>query len=1324
MFAEVRVEEKRLGGPRPRWASVVALVVVWWAMTALPVLAANPPPVQVFYVPAPEDQVFAALSGIFPGKATCELPDIVTDVTEPIINYISISVIAEGTIVYYDHWEDGFEIDISAPTQATTQIWGDGNPANGAPPNIPGDLLGPNAVIVLRSNVTLATRASVIDFDGGDKLAATRTVAMTRATWDSGAGTLQAGALEVYPVDRWGTSFRAPVGVNSPSPSLFEYTAMMVMAADDGTQVQVDADANGSFETVVTLDEGESYLTATGVRVGARVQASAPVQVGLITGDICETYEARWYVLYPEEQWSDTYYSPVSAAGSNGTTAFLYNPNATPLTVTRSSVGGGTLNTLVGAGQGVSVTIPAGSGARFAAPSGQNFVAIAAVDSTGDLNSKSDWGFTLIPEDQLTMQTLIGWGAGQDPDLPPTENGSPVWVIGVNGGGPVDICVDYDGDAVGPLTDANGFAYDVKLTLNPFQAATVFDPDGDQTNMLLYVCSSTPNAPVNGRLAAAWGQDPDTASAGAPALDLGTTAPPAATFEAGKGATLLVDVDGDGKVDAGDSLRYAVIVRNAARVPIAGVTMSDTVPLYTTYLTGTTTVDLGSGATAVPDAGSGTPFPLDDGGIALGTLPVRGVFTVSFAVQIDAILPDGVDRVRNVAVVKAGGETRTPEVETPLDFDPTLALVKTTNGVRAELAPGVLVRAGAPVTWTYTVSNTGPISLTTLSLTDNRGVTPTLTGGATGVFEVDAVRVYAATGVAVAGQYSNTATAVGTSVDGEVVTATAVSHYFGVLAGIGVDKRADASRIRSGETVTYTYVVSSTGNVPLGEITLVDDRCAGVVPVESGGFNVGDLNSDGLLDVGENWRYSCASLITTTTTNIATVSGVDPLSTTVTATATATVSAVVPAIDLTKVVNRKVVQAGATVVYTFTVQNSGEDQLRAVELTDDQCSVGPVSGDVGGDGILELGESWRYTCTRVIEKSVVNVATVTALDSFGKPVSDTASAAVVIPILYIPIVIAVPPTVPCPPPDGCPLANEIKALAVNASRNRLYVVARNLDELLLVEPHTTEVLARAATGAQPWGIAVDEANARVYVSAFAGGDVRIYDANTLAPLKTLAVGDNPTLVEYLPGSNTIFVLVRGGSRLVIIEGLEIIANISTGGSGPYGIAADAVNQRIFISHRDSQSLTMVRKVNGAWQSSFGPLFTDGRQLFELAYDGATNRLFVIYADAQSNWFLDVWEPQTQNIWGRFSTQAMPSGGAIGDPDVGGGGLALNPTTQKLFNVNTGANSLSVIDGVTLGVVGTVNLGNDPFALALDSSRNTVFVGLRESGRLIKLDDTY
>ncbi len=530
--------------------------------------------------------------------------------------------------------------------------------------------------------------------------------------------------------------------------------------------------------------------------------------------------------------------------------------------------------------------------------------------------------------------------------------------------------------------------------------------------------------------------------------------------------------------------------------------------------------------------------------------------------------------------------------------------------------------------------------------------------------------------------------------------------------------------VRTGTPVTYTYQVSSTGNVSLTNVALVDDRCLAVTPVVSGTINLGDTNQDNALDVGELWRYSCTTPLTTTTTNIVTVTAVDPLSSTVSATDTVTVSVSAPAIDLEKTVSRPYVPRNTTVVYTFTVQNSGTDVLTNVVLLDNRCSVGPVSGDVGADGLLQVAEMWSYTCTGVITRTTTNVAVVTAIDSFGETVTDTDSVQVIVPLLYLPWILKQETEIPCPPPNGCPLANEIKAMALNETTNRLYVVARNPDELLLVNPVTNEILDRTGTGAQPWGIAVDEETNRVYVSNFASGDVRIYDGATLDLLATIAVGNNPTLAEHLPGTNTVFVLVRGGSRVAIIDGLALVQEISSAGSAPFGIAADGVNQRIFISHRESASLSMLRKVNNSWQSFMGPQVDDNRQFFEIAYSSSNNRLFALWSDPGSNWFLDVWEPKDNDIWGRFSTQGIPSGGDLNDPDVGGSGLAFNPATSNLFNVNTGSDSLSVIDGVTLGVVGSVGLGDDPFAVTVDNTRNQVYLGLRASGRLIKLADIY
>lgn len=1316
----------RIASAHCAFAFVSAFIAVLITFTAA--RAAFPAPVQIYYIPAPEDQVFAALSGIYPGQQACNIgaPDVAT----PIQTYISISIISADTLVYYDHWEDDFEVDIASPKQPSTQIWGDGNPANGAPPGIPSDQLAPDTVIVLNNPVSPATRNAIFDFDGGDKIGATRPIAISRAAWSTGPGTLLAGAVEVYDISRWGVRYEAPVGENVIAAELFEYTGMAIMAQADDTIVQIDLNRDGMPESSVTLAEGESHLINGGVPVGAAVTASAPVQVTLITGDRCDIYESRWYALFPREWWSAEYYNPVSTqVGNGGTLVFLFNPDATPLTVGWETLGGMQPSLTIGAGGVISTVAPAGSGMRFFAADGRPFQAIAAVGADGpaNANSRADWGFALAPERLLTYQALVGWGAGRDPtsSVNPTENGSPVWVtveLPPGQPGPARICIDYNGDGQGPLVDNNGFRYDVMLTLSRLQNATVYDPDGDQTGMILYVCDP-PAAPTNARIAAAWGQEPGVASAGEPGLDLGTTVPPASTFAAGKGATIIGDRNGDGRANPGDMLRYDIVIRNASRTPIGNVIVSDTVPLHTIYIASSTTFDNGAGVTPIPDNPSSSPFPLDEGGVHLGPMPVRGVFTVTFDVRIDRPLDPAVDRVHNVAVVTVGDDRLTPEVETEVEQRGGLALTKYTNGENADAPPGPIIAAGAPVTWTYILTNTGDVILTSVAVTDSAsGVTPVYVSGDNGDGQLapDEIWTYQATGAAIIGQYTNLGVGSGVDPYSNVITAADRSHYFGLLSEINLIKVASTPRTPPGAVITYAFTVTNGGNAGLAAITLSDDHCAP-------GFVGGDADANTLLNPGETWRFTCAITVTADVTNTAVVSGADALGRTVTDTAQAAVDVLTPAIALAKTPSASSVFAGSMVTYTFTVVNAGEAPLFNVTLEDDRCSpITYVDGNAGGADVLDLGETWRYRCAAIVVRDTLNTATVRAVDGAGNPVTATASALVRTPILYLPLILNEIP-VECPPPDGCPIpgVEELKGLAVHPTTGVLYVTSRGSDRVLAVDPNTLRVLASAETGDQPWGVAVDARANRVFVASFGGGDVRIYDASSLTLLATAPVGAEATLVEALPDLGVAFALVHDGSRVAVIEGLTRTATLSSGGSGPFGIAADPLRGQVYISNRDSAhfatvSRTTTRAVN-AWQTRSNLVLEDGRRLFEIAYDPTINRLYSVYLAVDGQWYVDAWKPEPYpQLWGREATVAVESSGVITSPLIGGAGLAVNPATGLVYNANTAAGTVSVIDRGGLRVLDTIPTRGDPFAIAADGAHNIVYIGLRASGRLIIL----
>ncbi|MFO1531861.1 MAG: SdrD B-like domain-containing protein, partial [Kiritimatiellia bacterium] len=635
--------------------------------------------VQTFYLPIPEDQSLQAHSTINAAAVT------------PVINRISLAILTTGTVIHYDQYENGYEADLNAPLSiynastnpGGTQIWGDGDASNGAPPGYPGDVMAAGNVIVLSASVPvpIPDPASNFYFGGRDKIGATKSISVVRAVWATGSNTLMADANEVFDTTNWGTDYRAPVGTSIPDATdfqMFEYSSFMIMAGRAGATIQIDLDGNGTAESSVTLTEGQSHVITSGVNPGSRITSDKPIQVELVTGDIGSNYESRFFKLLPFDLWSGRYVNPVStpttAQGQTGTdtTVWLYNPAATAITVnyqtrntsgvlttTSLSVPGGT------AGGYLKQVVPVGYGSSFTSVGGAKFYACSTTDSNsgntdGTGNQAWDWGFTLVPETSLLPQVLVGLGIGRDPTsgTNPTENGNPVWVTPLgNTDTAATIYIDFDANpTTGALTDPNGNKYDTSLSLKELEQGKVYNPAGDQTGMLLYTLTT------GVKLAAAWGQDPLVASAAAPGLDLGTGIPPLPLFTATKVSAMESDNDADGFLSPGDELFYTIYISNNSRAPVTDFTLKDTLPPGTVYVPNSTVfINNSNVSTAIADDASGTAFPLDGAGKILPetTLPVGGTWKVTFRTLINPFssLPANLSEILNQGNATALNET-------------------------------------------------------------------------------------------------------------------------------------------------------------------------------------------------------------------------------------------------------------------------------------------------------------------------------------------------------------------------------------------------------------------------------------------------------------------------------------------------------------------------------------------------------------------------------------------------------------------------------------------------------------------------------------------
>ncbi|WP_097180963.1 CARDB domain-containing protein [Curtobacterium sp. 314Chir4.1] len=443
---------------------------------------------------------------------------------------------------------------------------------------------------------------------------------------------------------------------------------------------------------------------------------------------------------------------------------------------------------------------------------------------------------------------------------------------------------------------------------------------------------------------------------------------------------------------AGDTVDFGYVVTNTGTSTLRGVTLADAQ----------------TGTSAITIAWPGTTGVLAPGESARASAAY---------VLTQADVDRGTQASRVTATGTAPGGATVDAADTATVTITARPAVDLTE--EGALAPGATGAVGDTVQWTYTVTNSGTVSLGATAIAQqlpgSGDVTFGTWPGTPGVLAPGQTVTATATSTITqaqfdAGRVTNPATASGTAPDGAVVTADA-SATVGTGpadARIGITKTAALpdgdTAPRAGDVVTYTYRVTNSGTSTLSGVGVADAQDGvGTVSYDWPG-TAGVLAPGQVVTATATYALTQADVDRGSIASAATATGTPPTGTDVTASAGATlVLPGAPELTVTKdgaLADGAAGSVGDTVDYRVTIRNTGTTTLRDVAASDPLPGLGALTFPAAFDGTLAPGAdvvaTAAYTVTQddVDAGSVVNTATATANPPTGGPVSAEGSATV------------------------------------------------------------------------------------------------------------------------------------------------------------------------------------------------------------------------------------------------------------------------------------------------------------------------------------------
>lgn len=401
---------------------------------------------------------------------------------------------------------------------------------------------------------------------------------------------------------------------------------------------------------------------------------------------------------------------------------------------------------------------------------------------------------------------------------------------------------------------------------------------------------------------------------------------------------------------------------NAPTQPVVGTVITYT---YTVTNTGGSTIR--NVTLADPMSGLSAISPSTAANIAPGA---NRVFTATRTVTQADINAGSLSNTGTASGTSATGAAYTSNgsLTVPIPQNPTLTIVKSST----QPSPLVL---GSVINYSFLVTNTGNVTMTNVQVIDTLTglgtISPasvTLAPGASQTFTASKTVTQADVN---AGGVNNSATARGTLPNSTTYNSQPSTRSLPITRSpsISIVKSSTyTGPLVQGQTITYSFLVTNTGNVTLNNVNVTDplSGMSAMSPTST------TLAPGGTQTFTATKVITAAEVLAGQITNTATAHGTPTGMTEVTSTSTLVLPpTLTPSLAITKTSNAtNPMTAGTVVTYTYTVTNTGNVNIKNVTVTDGMTNLSAMSPTSVAN--LIPGASTTFTATYTVTQSDIN----------------------------------------------------------------------------------------------------------------------------------------------------------------------------------------------------------------------------------------------------------------------------------------------------------------------------------------------------------------